>query len=188
MGSVGSTMKTYHIFLCTICIGIQFCADAHKLEKWQHPELAGTKADGAEESASRQPKIFFGTTTTSTTTLSTTTVCYVEKGVTKACSKKKRAAIENKPIDEENNSELIIPSSPSSSRVPRDTEEKSLPLSKLDELNQITANEKKIEPRFFLFYWYTSTITATATSYTSSVTFTITSCSAAGTFAYSKCG
>ena len=47
--------------------------------------------------------------------------------------------------------------------------------------------ESRVEPRFFLFYWYTSTITTTATSYTTTTTFSLRACTPA-TFSYSACG
>ena len=89
--------------------------------------------------------------------------------------------------------------------------DKSMNLSKLDELNQVgkdsasshflnnskkliffqIANvrtaEEKVEPRYFLFYWYTTTITTTKTTYTKTTTFTLQGCSPAS-FAYSLCG
>ena len=73
--------------------------------------------------------------------------------------------------------------------------DKSMNLSKLDELNQI-ANvktskdivESRADPRFFLFYWYTSTVTTTSTSYTTTLTFSLTVCTFAGSFSYSACG
>ena len=82
-------------------------------------------------------------------------------------------------------SNSIIPTSSKqkkSEKVKRAAErnDKSLALSKLDELNQI-ANvktskdivESRADPRFFLFYWYTSTITTTTTSYSSTLTFSL---------------
>ena len=48
--------------------------------------------------------------------------------------------------------------------------------------------ESRADPRFFLFYWYTSTITTTTTSYSSTLTFSLTVCTPAGTFSYSACG
>ena len=89
--------------------------------------------------------------------------------------------------------------------------DKSMNLSKLEELNQVSQDsnlsknrlkgynfflqianvrttEEKVEPRFFLFYWYTSTITTTATSFTLTTTFTIVGCTPAGSFSYAVCG
>lgn len=48
--------------------------------------------------------------------------------------------------------------------------------------------EERIDPRFFLFYWYTSTVTTTSTSYTTTLTFSLTVCTFAGSFSYSACG
>ena len=97
-------------------------------------------------------------------------------------------------------SNTIIPTSSkqkTSEKVKRGAERngKSLALSKIDELNQL-ANvktskdviESRADPRFFLFYWYTSTITTTTTSYSSTLTFSLTVCTPAGTFSYSACG
>ena len=82
-------------------------------------------------------------------------------------------------------------------KVKREAErnDKSLALSKLEELNQL-ANvktsrnmvESRADPRFFLFYWYTSTITTTTTSFSTTLTFSLTVCTPAGSFSYSACG
>merc|ERR1712051_1089607 len=74
--------------------------------------------------------------------------------------------------------------------------DKSMALSKLDELSQIAnvratkgARDVRVEPRFFLFYWYTSTITTTSTTYTSTTTFSLRACTPpASLFSYSACG
>ena len=97
-------------------------------------------------------------------------------------------------------SNTIIPTSSknkSNKKVKREAErnDKSLALSKIDELNQL-ANvktsknivESRADPRFFLFYWYTSTIYTTTTSYSSTLTFSLTVCTPSGTFSYSACG
>ena len=47
--------------------------------------------------------------------------------------------------------------------------------------------DERVEPRFFGFYWYTSTVFTTATSYSSTATFTAKGCTPSG-FTYSLCG
>ena len=48
--------------------------------------------------------------------------------------------------------------------------------------------EARADPRFFLFYWYTSTVTSTKTTYSTTKTFTLTVCTPTTNFAYSACG
>merc|ERR1711902_237098 len=89
---------------------------------------------------------------------------------------------------------MISPSSSNANQnVKEARNERSLNLSKLEQLNQL-ANVKTsestdaIEPRFFLFYWYTSTVTTTTTSFSTTKTFTLTLCTPAAGFSYSACG
>jgi hypothetical protein len=55
------------------------------------------------------------------------------------------------------------------------------------QLAQIREDQEELEPRFILFYWYTSTVTSTTTTFTKTTTFTIAICTPAS-FAYSACG
>merc|ERR1712029_1031604 len=149
-------------------------------------------------------KAFFGTTTTYTTVLTTTTACYTSaNALSSACSRRRRSLIDTSPIEGSLKHPLIAPVSTYDEYIEEEPtvighsvstnrrNDKSMNLSKLDELNQIAnvrTAEEKVEPRFFLFYWYTSTITTTATSYTKTTTFTIAGCTPAGSFSYAVCG
>merc|ERR1711944_233566 len=68
-----------------------------KLEKWLDPSIESSVEPSALKSASRNPKLFFGTTTTVTSTLSTTTACYTTGTIASSCSKRKRS-ISDEPI------------------------------------------------------------------------------------------
>lgn len=52
---------------------------------------------------------------------------------------------------------------------------------------KMAGEEEKIEPRYYVYYWFTTTVTTTATTYTLTTTFTLTACTPAGTFAYATC-
>merc|ERR1712154_742214 len=173
-------------------------ANSAKLEKWLDPSIESSVEPSALKSASRNPKLFFGTTTTVTSTLSTTTACYTTGTVTTSCSKKKRS-ISDEPIEGFEDASKIMPSSGAASlkehKIEKREDKSSLKTShrssKVMDLNKLMAEgkeETRIEPRFLFFYWYTSTITSTSTSYTSTTTFTLTACTPAGSFAYAACG
>merc|ERR1719245_1245733 len=85
-------------------------ANSAKLEKWLDPSIESSVEPSALKSASRNPKLFFGTTTTVTSTLSTTTACYTTGTVTTSCSKKKRS-ISDEPIEGLEDASNIMPSS-----------------------------------------------------------------------------
>merc|ERR1712241_79535 len=147
---------------------------------------------------------FFGTTTTSTSVLTTSTFCYKTDTISASCRKRKRSITLDNPIEGAKyhlDSRMIFPSSSANKKsITEDKREptrndKSLPISKLEELNQIAnvrASDKnvdeRVDPRFFLFYWYTSTITTTSTPYSTTKTFTLTKCTPAAGFAYAACG
>merc|ERR1711953_569989 len=108
-----------------------------KLEHWQHPEIQDSIEPSALQSASRNPKIFGGTTTTITSTTSILTYCYTSaQAISTACDRKKRA-IDERPIEgQENTLALIHPSAIEGiESVESSRKEKSVPLSKLEELN-----------------------------------------------------
>lgn len=50
------------------------------------------------------------------------------------------------------------------------------------------SKQSSAQARFLLFYWYTSTVTETATSFSKTTTFSITDCTPGGSFAYASCG
>merc|ERR1712154_256683 len=170
-------------------------ANSAKLEKWLDPSIESSVEPSALKSASRNPKLFFGTTTTVTSTLSTTTACYTTGTVTTSCSKKKRS-ISDEPIEGLEDASKIMPSSGTEvtkehyKEKRKSNKKSSRRSSKVMDLNKLMAESKeaKIESRFLFFYWYTSTITSTSTSYTSTTTFTLTACTPAGSFAYAACG
>jgi len=168
--------------------------------------------------ARRDPRLFFGTTTTATTTTSLVTYCFSVQGAIAANCRRKKRAINDAPNNEgyiidgehltkEDLSKLVSPSSTTKSakdtlrrneRSARESKmgQQSVPLSKMEELNQL-ANvrsssdiqaEARIEPRFFLFYWYTSTTTTTVTTFSTTKTFSLTLCTPTTNFSYSACG
>merc|ERR1711997_1358935 len=162
----------------------------------------------------RDPKLFFGTTTTSTSTTSLVTYCFSTTGTVSANCRRKKRAIYDAPNDEgyiidgehlskEELTKLVSPSSTTKNvkdtlrrneRSARESKmgQQSAPLSKIEELNQLanvrTSSDKQAEaradPRFFLFYWYTSTVTSTKTTYSTTKTFTLTVCTPTTNFAY----
>lgn len=174
-----------------------------KLEHWQHPEVEGSIQPNALRSASRNPKLFFGTTTTTTSTSSGVTYCFSNPAsVTTSCRKKRH--IDDSPIEDYLSFDPSL-IKPAKSREPREANrgvkggprnDQSRNFSKLEELNQLAnvrmagkeAKEERIEPRFFLFYWYTSTVTSTTTTYTTTKTFTISLCYPSTSFSYAICG
>ena len=153
---------------------------------------------------------YLQTSTVTTTTISTTGACYTTAAaITTSCSKKKRSIIDTGPIQaslknpkifpaltqiiEEEEKPEIVGFSVNYSR--NEKSEKSLDLSKLQELNQVAdvkmGTEEVIQPRFIdqYLYWFTTTTTSTFTSYTKTTTFTISGCTpAGGDFEYSACG
>lgn len=160
-----------------------------KLEGWAHPEIQGSVEPTALVSASRNPKLFWGTTTTSITTLSTTTACYTTAAaITTACSKKKRAIFEG-PIEGHEVPEMILPSSSASGREGKNIDQTPNPnqITDLNQLASVREGQEELEPRFFIFYWYTSTVTSTSTTITKTTTFTLAGCTPAS-IAYSLCG
>merc|ERR1711997_1214663 len=152
------------------------------------PNVEGSIQPSALTEASRNPKLFFETTSTSTSTTSMVTYCFRTTGtISKNCRRKKRA-INDAPNDEgyiidgehltkEELTHLVSPSSTTKSvkdtlqrneRSARESKmgQQSIPLSKIEELNQIanvrtsSSADSPAEARFFLFYWYTSTVTS----------------------------
>merc|ERR1712029_99899 len=131
-------------------------------------------------------------------TLATGTVCYSTDGITAACGKRKKRSgslMLDNPLDgytyHLDSGSVFPPISPSKTTATLSTKkgkreaernDKSLALSKLEELNQIanvrtskkTDELARADPRFFLFYWYTSTVTSTTTSFSATTTITLT--------------
>jgi len=200
-------MKIYYsITVIGLLSCIKLCA-SNSLNDEYEPEILGSpNLERTERTKGRRnPRIFWGTTTTSTSTLSTTTACYTTAASTSgSCSgKKKRSLMLDEPIEGATydlRTGQIFPSKNGSllkkkkEKSEAERNDKSMALSKLDELSQIAnvratkgARDVRVEPRFFLFYWYTSTITTTSTTYTSTTTFSLRACTPA-TFSYSACG
>merc|ERR1712045_906152 len=136
------------MFFIAMLGSLSLCAASNNLNHEYQPEIEGSQhpeSNGGK--SSRNPRIFFGTTTTTTSVLSTSTACYTTAGITGSCSgKRKRSLMLDNPIDGATyhlDTGMIFPSSSTKTKTKtvenREAarNDKSLPLSKLEELNQI---------------------------------------------------
>ncbi|TRY80825.1 hypothetical protein TCAL_12207 [Tigriopus californicus] len=166
------------VLLAVLMAGL---VSGRKLENWHDPEVQGSILPSAEADAQRQPKFFLGTTTTVTTTESLATTCFTTPAaaVTTTCTGRKKRAISEEPISEDDTTPIITPSAP----IPDQRQSKAL---SLNELASVREGRQDVEPRFAIFYLYTTTTTSTATTFTATTSITLTGCTPA-TISFARC-
>merc|ERR1712102_3084 len=141
--------------------------------------VLSSTSEAAQAESKRKGRFFFVSTSTSTSTFTTTTRCYVKASSIVACTRKKRAI-----VDDADDKPVLI--EPENVRVHRDIDEETEDAILNSGIQEDDEESRRRDARFLL-YWATSTVTSTTTSYTSTSTLATLECTPTS-YSLSICG